>query len=155
LNFYLFGMNSKPMQPPAQQPLGFWAVRAGEAIGQRTRDALTGIGLTQPEWWVLHQLSLHPAGLEKSTMVETIGPNMGTEYVEAAMVAAASKNWLTESDSTLRLTTAGKELFRQGAHVQRALAQERMQGITDDEFEVTITVLQRTIANVGGDAWHW
>lgn len=35
------------------------------------------------------------------------------------------------------------------------LQEERMQGITEEEFVTTITVLQRTIKNVGGDAWHW
>ncbi|SNT00025.1 hypothetical protein SAMN05421642_10818 [Rhodococcoides kyotonense] len=29
-----------------------------------------------------------------------------------------------------------------------------MQGISQDDFATTIRVLQRTIENVGGDAWH-
>ncbi|MDJ0363127.1 MarR family winged helix-turn-helix transcriptional regulator [Rhodococcus sp. H29-C3] len=152
-------MNQNPMQPPAKQPLGFWTARAGEAIGQHTRAALAEIGLSQPEWWVLHQLSLYPKGLDRSTMIETIGPNMGSDietgYIETAIATVASKRWLTESESTLRLTPNGKVQFRRGADVQRALADQRMQGITDAEFATTITVLQRTIANVGGEAWHW
>ena len=35
------------------------------------------------------------------------------------------------------------------------LQDERMQGISQDDFATTIRVLQRTIENVGGDAWHW
>ncbi len=39
--------------------------------------------------------------------------------------------------------------------VQKVLQDERMQGISVEDYETTITVLQRTIVNVGGDAWHW
>lgn len=48
----------------------------------------------------------------------------------------------------------GMESCRLSA-IQRGLESERMQGITNDEYVTTITVLQRMIANVGGDAWHW
>ena len=47
------------------------------------------------------------------------------------------------------------EQFDRAARVQQMLQEERMQGITEEEFVTTITVLQRTIKNVGGDAWHW
>jgi DNA-binding MarR family transcriptional regulator len=47
------------------------------------------------------------------------------------------------------------EQFRRASEVQHELLAERMQGITDDEIATTIRVLQRTIENVGGDAWHW
>ncbi len=55
-------MNKQAMQPPANQPIGFWTARAGEAIRTRTRGALEAIGVTQPGWWVLHQLSLRLKG---------------------------------------------------------------------------------------------
>lgn len=41
-------MNKQAMQPPANQPIGFWTARAGEAIRTRTRGALEAIGVTQP-----------------------------------------------------------------------------------------------------------
>jgi len=30
-----------------------------------------------------------------------------------------------------------------------------MQGISEAEFVTAIRVMQRTIENVGGNAWHW
>ena len=33
-------MNKQAMQPPANQPIGFWTARAGEAIRTRTRDLI-------------------------------------------------------------------------------------------------------------------
>lgn len=143
------------MQPPALQPIGFWTARAAEAVRTRTRGALADIGLSQPEWWVLHQLSIHPDGIDRRSMIETIGHNDTVEAVETALEDATAKGWVTGSDTALRSTERGIDMFERGAAVQRDLQAERMQGITEADFATAITVLQRTITNVGGTAWHW
>jgi hypothetical protein len=146
---------TREMQPPIRQPIGFWTVRAGEAIGRRTRARLADVGVAQPEWWVLHQLSLHPAGVDDDTMIATVGPNAGDDAIVEAIASAIGKGWIERRNDRLRWTAAGQERFHVAAEVQRELEAERRQGISDDEYETTIRVLQRTIANVGGDAWHW
>ncbi|WZH35512.1 MAG: MarR family winged helix-turn-helix transcriptional regulator [Microbacterium enclense] len=148
-------MNTPAMQPASRQPLGFWTVRAGEAIGARTRAALAELGVTQPEWWVLHQLSLHPDGMDRIRMVDTIGPNETPAEIEAAIDSAQAKGWLAQRSNMLRSTAAGTEVFVRCAAAQADLQAERMQGISDEDFTTTIQVLQRTIENVGGNAWHW
>lgn len=145
----------QPMQPPARQPIGFWTSRAGDAIRARTRGALGEIGMTQPEWWVLHQLSLHPEGVGRAAVVETIGPNETAHAIETAIETAIGKRWIHADGARLFRSESGTEQFERAAEVQTALQDERMEGITTEDFATTITVLQRTIANVGGDAWHW
>ncbi|MDI9928888.1 hypothetical protein QM588_00600 [Rhodococcus sp. IEGM 1354] len=39
----------RAMQRPENQPIGFWTVRAGEAVRTRTRGALRGVGITHAE----------------------------------------------------------------------------------------------------------
>ncbi|MDZ7911573.1 MAG: MarR family winged helix-turn-helix transcriptional regulator [Rhodococcus sp. (in: high G+C Gram-positive bacteria)] len=148
-------MTNQPMQPPANQPIGFWTARAGEAIRARTRGALEAIGVTQPQWWALHQLSLHPEGMERAVLLRTIGPNESTDVIDAAVDSALDLGWAREEESVLLPTDAGSQQFDRAARVQQMLQEERMQGISEEEFVTTITVLQRTITNVGGDAWHW
>lgn len=143
------------MQPPERQPIGFWTVRAGEAIRARTRSALRDIGLTQPEWWLLHQISLHPAGVDAEATIEKIGHNDTPEAIVEALDSARAKGWITESTPRVTFTPAGEAQFRRASDVQQMLQDERMQGIAQDEFVTAIRVLQRTIQNVGGDAWHW
>jgi DNA-binding MarR family transcriptional regulator len=143
------------MQPPSRQPIGFWSVRAGEAIRARTRGALRELGVTQPEWWVLHQLSLHPEGVDRAAVVETIGSNDTPAAIESAIDSAIEKGWLRVDGTQLLPTAAGAERFERAAQLQRALQAERMEGITEEDFATAIVVLQKTIANVGGDAWHW
>lgn len=143
------------MQPAALQPLGFWTVRAGEAIRARTRGRLAELGVTQPEWWVLHQLSMHPSGMEENEIIAIVGPNESDESIVDAIAAGVGKGWIDRAGSRVRLTDDGADRFHAAAEVQRQLNDERRQGISDCEYATTIEVLQRTITNVGGDAWHW
>ena len=145
----------RPMQPPVKQPIGFWTVRAGEAVRARTRGVLRDIGITQAEWWLLHQISLHPAGADRAKTIDTIGHNDTPEAIVDAIDSATEKGLIIESDSRLKFTPEGQQRFARGVDIQRMLQDERMQGISQDDFATTIRVLQRTIENVGGDAWHW
>ncbi|OZE42164.1 MULTISPECIES: MarR family winged helix-turn-helix transcriptional regulator [unclassified Rhodococcus (in: high G+C Gram-positive bacteria)] len=147
--------SNKPMQPPERQPIGFWTVRAGEAIRARIRGALHQIGLTQAEWWLLHQISLHPAGADRAETIEKIGHNDTPEAIVDAIESARAKGLVVESNSRVAFTPEGEAQFRRAADVQQMLQDERMQGISQEDFVTTIRVLQRTIQNVGGDAWHW
>lgn len=143
------------MQPAGQQPLGFWAQRTGEAIRARTRGRLAELGLTQPEWWVLHQLSMHPAGMDENEIVAIVGPNESDESIVDAIATGLDKGWVGRTGNRVRLTDEGTERFHAAAEVQRQLNDERRQGISDRDYATTIEVLQRTAANVGSDAWHW
>lgn len=143
------------MQPPADQPIGFWTFRAGEAIRARIRSALEEIEVAQPEWWVLHQLSRYPDGVDRAVVVETIGSNDTPAAIESAIDGAVEKGWIRVDGAALHLSEAGTERFERAAAVQGVLHEERMRGITTEEYATTISVLQRTITNVGGEAWHW
>lgn len=143
------------MQPPAQQPLGFWTVRAGEAIRTRTRSRLAEAGVTQPEWWVLHQLSLHADGRTEAQLVDQLGPNDTDEAIELALSDLVDKGWVEHRGDRLASTAEGTARFERAAVIQGELGDERRQGISDVAYATTIEVLQRTIRNVGGDAWHW
>lgn len=143
------------MQPAALQPLGFWTTRAGEAIRARTRGRLAELGVTQPQWWVLHQLSLHPTGMSDGDIVSVVGPNDSDEAIVHAIASGIERGWIARSGELVRLTDTGTQRFHAAAEVQRELNDERRQGISDRDYATTIEVLQRTITNVGGDAWHW
>ena len=75
--------------------------------------------------------------------------------IHEAIDSLLDKGWIRSASGTLRWTVAGREKFRAAAEVQQQLEVERRRGISDDEFITAITVMQRTIDNVGGYAWHW
>lgn len=67
---------------------------------------------------------------------------------------ALRKGRTARRDARLVLTASGAETFRQASNVRRELGIERRHGISDGDDETTIRVLQRTVRNVGSDAWH-
>ncbi|MGV9671480.1 MarR family winged helix-turn-helix transcriptional regulator [Gordonia sp. NPDC003504] len=145
---------TRQMQPARRQPIGFWSARVGSAIRTRTRSRLAEVGVSQPEWWLLHQLSLHDGGIGVDEVITIIGPNDTDQAIRDAIVDARSKGWIHD-DGRLTLTESGAERFRHAAEVQGELEIERRKGISDADYETTIRVLQRTARNVGSDAWHW
>lgn len=146
---------TREVQPAALQPIGFWSVRAGEAIQARTRGRLSELGVSQPEWWVLHQLSMHSRGMSEADLVAIVGPNESDESIVRAIAAGVDKGWLSRGGDRVRLTELGLTQFDAAAAVQKELNDERRQGVSDEDYATTIEVLQRTIVNVGGSAWHW
>ena len=98
---------------------------------------------------------MHASGMEENEVIAIVGPNESDESIVDAIAAGVGKGWIDRAGSRVRLTDDGADRFHAAAEVQRQLNDERRQGISDREYATTIEVLQRTITNVGGDAWHW
>lgn len=104
---------------------------------------------------MLHQLSVHSHGMSEADLVAIVGPNESDESIVRAIAAGVDKGWLSRGGDRVRLTELGLARFDAAAAVQKELNDERRQGIVDEDYATTIEVLQRTIVNVGGSAWHW
>ncbi|MFJ3797585.1 MarR family winged helix-turn-helix transcriptional regulator [Streptomyces sp. NPDC090088] len=140
-----------------QQPIGYWSWAAFKAVVDRTRAALAGIGVTQPQWWVLAQVARAD---EVRTRAEVSGIlrnylDTGSAGMESEIDTVIAQGWITEdAEGRLRITGEGRVFFDEAAAVQDKLRAERHAGISDEEYLVTLKVLQRFIRNTGGQAWH-
>ncbi|WP_263165689.1 MarR family transcriptional regulator [Streptomyces sp. SCSIO ZS0520] len=56
--------------------------------------------------------------------------------------------------ASLALTEEGAETFANCAALQQRMRAEIHEGISDEEYLLTLKVLQRMIHNTGGKAWH-
>ncbi|MFC0599841.1 MarR family winged helix-turn-helix transcriptional regulator [Streptomyces palmae] len=140
-----------------RQPIGYWTWAAYKAVVTRTRGALAELGLSQPQWWVLHQVySAHEEGRTRAEVTQTlrgyldVGDGLGAE-----IDGAVAQGWV-EEDSAQRLhgTPEGAALYAKAAELQHELWAERHADISDEEYLTTLKVLQRFIRNTGGTAWH-
>ncbi|MEU9300034.1 MarR family winged helix-turn-helix transcriptional regulator [Streptomyces sp. NPDC048269] len=141
-----------------QQPIGYWSWAAYEAVVNRTRGALAQLGTTQPQWWILHQVSV-AAGKPRSRdeVTETLKGYLavGQEAVAEELDTAVARGWITQdAGGNLEMTVEGREFYERAAALQRDLRDERHAGIPDEEYLITLKVLQRFIHNTGGRAWH-
>ncbi|MFI6251125.1 MarR family winged helix-turn-helix transcriptional regulator [Streptomyces sp. NPDC051016] len=140
-----------------QQPIGYWSWAAFKAVVDRTRAALAGLGTTQPQWWVLAQVARADTVRIRAEVSRLLRNYLdtGPESIEAEIDATIALGWIDEdAEGRLSLTTDGRAFYDRAAAVQDELRAERHAGISDEEYVVTLKVLQRFIRNTGGQAWH-
>ncbi|WP_030891414.1 MarR family winged helix-turn-helix transcriptional regulator [Streptomyces sp. NRRL F-5053] len=141
-----------------RQPIGYWSWAAAKAVVSRTRGALAGLGLSQPQWWVLARVAASAGeGRTRGEVTEVLRGylDVGDRSLGEEIDEAAVRGWLVEDAAgRLRLTAEGEELYAGAARLQDELWAERHAGISDEEYLVTMKALQRFINNTGGRAWH-
>ncbi|MEV8017681.1 MarR family winged helix-turn-helix transcriptional regulator [Streptomyces sp. NPDC086554] len=138
------------------QPIGYWASAAGEAVVHHIRTMLAEAGLTQPQWWILNQITTDD-GRDKAEVVATLRGylNVGDNSLHHNISALHDRALLTEdTDGRLRITDEGRRLRDDTAARQQKTRAEIHEGIPDEEYIRTLKVLQRMIHNSGGEAWH-
>ncbi|WP_447037816.1 MarR family winged helix-turn-helix transcriptional regulator [Streptomyces sp. DSM 118878] len=140
-----------------KQPIGYWSSAAGSAVVHHIRTMLAEMGLTQPQWWILNQLTDAPEGRAREEVVTVLRGYLDTG--DGALlhdISALHDRGLITEDAAGRvaLTEEGRALWARTAERQAGVRAEIHEGITDEEYTRTLKVLQRMIHNVGGTAWH-
>ncbi|MFC8358619.1 MarR family winged helix-turn-helix transcriptional regulator [Streptomyces griseorubiginosus] len=140
-----------------KQPIGYWSWAAHKAVITRTRAALAEIGTTQPQWWVLAQVARADT-VKTRTEVSHLLQNyleVGLDTMDSEIDRTVAKGWITEdTDGHLDLTDEGRVFYARAAALQDELWAERHADVSDEEYLITLKVLQRFIHNTGGRAWH-
>ncbi|MFI6151454.1 MarR family transcriptional regulator [Kitasatospora sp. NPDC051170] len=141
----------------ADQPAAYWTGVAYEALIAFTRSQQAELGFTQPQFWLLRNLSendLSPDGRGRTVpelqqaMRSYIRPG---DDLRAEAEVLLERGWITrDPDERLWITEAG-EAARVGLkHHAPAIRARIHQGIDDADYVTTLKVLQRMIRNAGG-----
>ncbi|MET7361185.1 MarR family winged helix-turn-helix transcriptional regulator [Streptomyces sp. NPDC005562] len=143
----------------AGQPAAYWTGVAYEALIAFTRAQQAEKGYTQPQFWLLRNLSANDispdgAGMTlpelRAAMASYIRPE---DDLAAEAAVLVERGWLTrDSEGRLWLTEEGErarvDLARNAPAIRAALHA----GIDDADYVTTVKVLQRLIRNAGGTA---
>ncbi|MDX3522677.1 MarR family transcriptional regulator [Streptomyces scabiei] len=141
----------------AAQPAAYWTGVAYESLIAYTRARQAEKGHTQPQFWLLRNLSpndLSPDGDGmtlselRAAMASYLRPedDLATESEELLERGRLTR----DADDRLWLTTTGEQarvdLARNAPSIRAALHE----GIDDADYVTTVKVLQRLIRNAGG-----
>ncbi|MFF7946441.1 MarR family winged helix-turn-helix transcriptional regulator [Streptomyces griseorubiginosus] len=140
-----------------KQPIGYWSWAAHKAVITRTRTALAEIGTTQPQWWILAQVARADTPKTRTEVARILQNYLefGLESMDSEIGRTIAQGWITEdTEGRLGLTDAGKAFYDKAAALQDELWAERHADVSDEEYLITLKVLQRFIHNTGGRAWH-
>ncbi|CAM5674764.1 MarR family winged helix-turn-helix transcriptional regulator [Streptomyces aurantiogriseus] len=140
----------------AAQPAAYWTGVANEALVSFTRARLAELGFTQPQYWLLRNLSkndLSPDGhgMTVSELEQAMSTYLRREDdLSAAAEVLLERGWLVrDSEGRLWITESGDEA-RAGLKQHAPAIRDRVhQGIDDADYVTTLKVLQQMIRNTG------
>ncbi|MFF2845119.1 MarR family winged helix-turn-helix transcriptional regulator [Streptomyces sp. NPDC058001] len=139
-----------------QQPIGYWAWAAHDAVVTYIRARLSEVGLSQPQWWVLSQLVTSPGGRDRAELADFLQGylKVGTLTMLDEIDTLIARDLVAEDNGLLTLTPEGTALQAKAAIHQTDVRETIHADIPDEEYVRTLKVLQRMIHNVSGTAWH-
>ncbi|MEV7550725.1 MarR family winged helix-turn-helix transcriptional regulator [Amycolatopsis sp. NPDC089917] len=141
----------------AGQPAAYWTGVAYEALIAYTRARQAEKGYTQPQFWLLRNLSandISPDG-QGMTLAELGAAMVSYIRPEDDLAAEAEvlleRGWLTrDTANRLWLTEEGEQARVDLARNAPAIRAVLHEGIDDADYVTTVKVLQRLIRNAGG-----
>ncbi|QES47281.1 transposase [Streptomyces venezuelae] len=141
----------------AGQPAAYWTGVAYEALISYTRARMTEKGYTQPQFWLLRNLSVNDISPDgegmtlpelREAMVSYIRPE---DDLAVEAEGLLERGWLTrDAEDRLWLTAEGEQARVDLARNAPAIRAALHEGIDDADYVTTLKVLQRLIRNAGG-----
>ncbi|MER5223806.1 MarR family winged helix-turn-helix transcriptional regulator [Streptomyces flaveus] len=140
----------------AAQPAAYWTGVAYEALIAFIRARQAEHGFTQPQYWLLRNLSKNDIspdghGMTTSELQQAMSSYIRPEddlKVEAEVLL--ERGWLTrDSEGRLWITNAGDEARADFKQHAPAIRDRIHQGIDDTDYITTLKVLQQMIRNTG------
>ncbi|AJT69134.1 MarR family winged helix-turn-helix transcriptional regulator [Streptomyces chattanoogensis] len=141
----------------AAQPAAYWTGVAYEALIAFTRARQAELGFTQPQYWLLRNLSKNDIspdghGMTIPELREAMRSYLRPEDdLTAESETLLERGWLThDGDGRLWITEAG-DAARAGLKQHAPAIRDRIhQGIDDADYVTALKVLQQMIRNTGG-----
>jgi hypothetical protein len=141
----------------AGQPAAYWTGVAYEALIAYTRARQAEKGYTQPQFWLLRNLSANDISPDRDGMTLPELREAMASYIrpEDDLAAEAEvlveRGWLTrDAEDRLWLTVAGEQARLDLARNAPAVRAALHEGIDDADYVTTLKVLRRLILNAGG-----
>ncbi|MEU2658309.1 MarR family transcriptional regulator [Streptomyces sp. NPDC007325] len=135
------------------QPVGYWTWAANKTLTAFVRGRLAAIGITQPQWWALHQVLHSEQGVTRDEVISTQRANLdvGAGMAVDIDLLVERKLLVPDADGRLQITEEGRALHGRAAETQRASRGIVHDGVSDEEYLITLKVLQRMMRNAGGE----
>lgn len=143
----------------AGQPAAYWTGAAYEALIAYTRARQAEKGYTQPQFWLLRNLSandISPDGRGmtlpelRAAMTSYIRPE---DDLAAEAEVLVGRGWLTrDTEGRLWIAEEGERARVELARNAPAIRATLHEGIDDADYVTTVKVLQRLILNAGRTA---
>jgi hypothetical protein len=141
----------------AGQPAAYWTGVAYESLIAFTRARFAEHGFTQPQFWLLRNLSKNDllpdgAGLTVSELQQAMSSYLRAEDdLDVEARALLERGWLTrDGEGRLWITEAGEEARVSIARHAPAIRAQIHKGIDNADYVTALKVLRQMIRNTEG-----
>lgn len=121
--------------------------KADEVLTKGINSLHAKSGITRIEWQVLHSLKEY-GHVTKADLFHTLQPFADSAFIDAVVRELKEKGVLQEQDLVISLTEKGHEVHSGCFQLQKGFRQQSMVGISEQEYQITISTLQKLIENL-------
>ncbi|MCU1412166.1 MAG: transcriptional regulator [Rhodoglobus sp.] len=131
------------------RPIGFWLKLVDRMIDEQFASTLEEHGVTRRQWQLLNVLSREPATVEQ--LDAAVAPFLSGESGDTSaehLAELVDSGWVT-SGARYEITERGRTAFDKLEAVVAAQRTIVTEGVTPDQYEQTVRVLERMARNLG------
>ena len=130
------------------RPIGYWLKLVDRLIDEHFDGTLDEHGVTRRQWQLLNLLGRGPATREE--LNDALSPFLGTDGTTASEIdELVESDWVAASPSGFALTPRGETAFERISEVVVRIRADLSQGLSDEEYTVTMRSLERMSRNLG------
>lgn len=132
------------------RPIGFWLKLVDRMIDEQFATTLEEHGVTRRQWQLLNVLSREPATVEQldaavAPFLSADQPESSAEHLSELIESA----WVDATPTGYELTDRGRSAFQRLATVVDELRSRLSDGLTKEQYEETVVILERMARNLG------
>lgn len=132
----------------ANKPIGWYLKEADQQITSFMNDAFKDLSITRFHWMILRNVS-ERGHINTWQFFQEVKNFVTVQEFAEIIQSMVDRGWLViNSEDNCSFTPAGDEAFGQLADLQKERAALMTRGISDEEYKLTLSVLNRIIENI-------
>ena len=133
---------------PTPRPIGFWLKLVDRLIDEQFASTLDEHGVTRRQWQLLNVLSSEPATVD--ALDAAVAPFFADGDSSSEHLAELIESgWVSLTSETYTLEERGRGALDRLSHVVATQRTRVTEGLTQQQYDETLTVLETMARNLG------
>ena len=133
----------------ANKPIGWYLKEADKRITAFLDNEFTDLSISRYHWMIMQRIAVD-GDINTWQFFQEIKSTVTVQQFGEIIQSMLERGWVTVSvEDKCVFTAAGREAYQQMGIMQQERSGRMLNGITEGEYKVMISVLNRIIDNIG------